>query len=122
MSAEGLWTIQLSETEEFYEQMQVGEQVNRGGNLVLINGQVLGGGISYFYTGIYVEEGDSISMKVKCKRYNDLTAGVFGDYDEASFSLSGTIADEKMKLHGFLEEDKNKMVYIEAEKKADIFS
>lgn len=122
MSVDGLWTIQLSETEEFYDQMQVGQQINRGGNLVLINNQVLGGGMSYYYTGKYQTSGNTVSLHVKCTRYNDLTDGVFGDYGEAHFALSGTIDDEKMTLHGFLEEDKNKMVFIEAVKQADIFS
>ena len=122
MSIDGLWTIQLSETEEFYDQMQVGQQINRGGNLVLTNGQVLGGGMSYYYTGHYTSSGNTVSLQVTCTRYNDLTDGVFGDYDEATFSLSGTIDDEKMTLHGFLEEDKNKMIFIKAIKQADIFS
>jgi len=41
MSAEGLWTIQFAQAEEDHGGIQISEEVNRGGNLVLINNKVL---------------------------------------------------------------------------------
>jgi hypothetical protein len=120
MTAEGLWTIQFSETEEFYENLQVGEKINRGGTIVLNNSKVFGGGISYYFTGSYEFGGSTISMKLTAIRYNDLVPGLFGKDAEGHISFSGTINDNKMKLHGYLEEDKSKMIYIEAHKRADI--
>ena len=120
MTVEGLWTVQFSETEEFYENLQVGEQINRGGTFVLTNNKVFGGGISYYFTGSY-ESGDStISMKLTTTRYNELVPGLFGDDTEGKISLSGTINEDKMKLHGYMNEDKSKMIFIEAHKRSDI--
>jgi hypothetical protein len=120
MSVEGLWTIQFSETEEFYENLQVSEEINRGGTLVFTKNKVFGGGISYYFTGSYESGNSTISMIITATRYNDLVPGSFGDPNEAVISLSGTISDDKMKLHGFLEIDKNKMIFIEAHKRAEI--
>lgn len=120
MNVEGLWTIQFSETKEFYENLQVGEQINRGGTLVFNEGKVFGGGISYYFIGTY-ESGDStISISLKSTRYNDLVQGPFGDATEGNISLKGTINDNRMELHGFLDNDKSKMIYIFTHKRADI--
>jgi hypothetical protein len=120
MSVEGLWTIQFSETEEFYDNIQVGEELNLGGVFVLTNNKVFGGGISFYYTGTYEATKATISLKIKSKRYNDLVPGAFGQTNEAAFTFSGTVNDDKMKLHGFLDDDKNKMAFIHASKRADI--
>ena len=120
MKADGLWAVLLSETEEFYENMQVGEQINRGGTLVLINGKVYGGGISYYFVGTY-ESGDAtISMTLQAQKYNDLVPGIFGVVDKVRFILSGTIDENYMQLHGNLEDDKDKMIFIKAQRQVDI--
>ena len=120
MKADGLWTVLVSDSEEFYENMQVSEQINRGGTLVLIDGKVYGGGISYYFVGTY-ESGDStISVTIKAVRYNDLVPGILGIADEARFILSGAIDENYMKLHGHLEDDKNKMIFIKAQRQVDI--
>ena len=120
MKADGLWTVLVSDTEEFYENMQIGEQINRGGTLILINGKVYGGSISYYFVGTY-ESGDStISMTLQAEKYNDLVPGVFGIADEAKFVLLGTIDENYMKLHGRLEDDKDKMIFIKAQRQLDI--
>ena len=120
MAAEGLWTVQFSETEEFYDNLQVGEQINRGGIIVLTNSKVFGGGISYYFTGSYESGGSTISIKLTATRYNEIVSGMFENDTGGRISLSGTINDNKMKLHGYLENDKNKMIYIEAHKRSDI--
>jgi len=120
MSVEGLWTIQFSETEEFYGNIQVGEEINRGGVFVLTNNKIYGGGISFYHTGTYDTTGATINMKIISRRYNDLVSGAFEQSDEVALSFSGTVDDGKMKLHGFLDDDKNKMMFIHADKRADI--
>jgi hypothetical protein len=120
MAVEGLWTIQFSETEEFYENMQVGEQLNNGGTLLFTDNKVFGGGISFYFTGSYESGSSTISMTITATRYNDIVPGAFGVSNEAALSFSGTISDNIMKLHGSLDNDKNKMIYIGAEKRADI--
>ena len=120
MKADGLWAVLLSETSEFSESMQVSERIDRGGILVLNNGKIHGGGISYYYVGTY-ESGDStISVTIQAVRYNDLVPGIFGIADKARFILSGAIDENYMKLHGHLEDDKNKMIFIKAQRQVDI--
>ena len=120
MAVEGLWTIQLSETEEFYENVQVGEEIYNGGTLMFTDNKVFGGGISYFFTGSYESGNSTISMTITAKRYNDIAPGAFGSPNEVDLSFSGTISDNEMKLHGSLDSDKNKMIYIGAQKRAEI--
>lgn len=120
MKVDGLWTVLMSDTEEFYENMQVSEQINRGGTLVLIDGKVYGGGISYYFIGTY-ESGDStISMTLQAEKYNDLVPGIFGIADEARLIFSGTIDENYMKLHGHLEDYVDKVIFIEAKRQVDI--
>ncbi len=120
MKPDGLWTVLIFDTEEFYENMQVGEQINRGGTLVLIDGKVYGGGISYYFVGTY-ESGDStISMTLQAEKYNDLVPGIFGIADEARLIFSGTIDENYMKLHGHLEDYVDKVIFIEAKRQAVI--
>ena len=120
MKADGLWAVLLADTEEFYENMQVAEQINRGGTLVLINGKVYGGGISYYFVGTYEASDSTISMTISAQRYNDLVPGPFGVADEARLIFSGTIDENFMKLHGHLEDDKDKMIFINAQRQVDI--
>jgi hypothetical protein len=120
MEESGLWTIQFSETEEFYDNLQVGEVINRGGTLVLTDNKVLGGGISYYFTGSYESGNATITMSLTATRYNDLAPGIFGEETTGQIALTGTINEDKMKLHGFLESDKNKMLFIEAKKRSEI--
>ena len=120
MKADGLWTVLVSDSEEFHENMQVGEQINRGGTLVLINGKVYGGGISYYFVGTYETGESTISMTLQAEKYNDLVPGVFGIADEARLILSGTIDENYMELHGHLEDETNKMIFIGAKRQVDI--
>jgi hypothetical protein len=120
MATEGLWTVQFSATEEFYENLQVGEEINRGGTFVLTNNKVFGGGISYYFTGSYESSDSIISMTLTATRYNDLVPGSFDDDTEGRISFSGTINENIMKLHGHMEFNKNKMIYIEAHKRSEI--
>jgi hypothetical protein len=120
MNIEGLWTVQFSKTEEFYENLQIGENINRGGTIILTNNKVLGGGISYYFTGSFESGNSTISMNITATRYNDLVSGVFGDDTTGSMTLTGIVNDNVMKLHGCLENDESKMIFIEAHKRAEI--
>jgi hypothetical protein len=120
MKIDGLWTILFSETAELIENIPVAEKINRGGNLVLINGKVYGGGISYYYAGTYESDDSTISMIIEAKKYNDLVPGIFGIPDKAMFILFGTIDENRMKLHGHLEDDKAKLIFIKAQRQIDI--
>ena len=120
MKVDGLWTVHFSETAEFMGNIPIAEQINRGGNLLLINGKVYGGGISYYYAGTYEYEDSTISMTIQAKKYNDLVPGIFGISEEATFILFGTIDENHMKLHGHPEEDKAKLIFIKAQRQIEI--
>ncbi|MFT5395657.1 MAG: hypothetical protein ACI85N_000844 [Gammaproteobacteria bacterium] len=120
MKADGLWTVLFSETAEIIENIPVAEQINRGGTLVLINGKIYGGGISYYYAGTYEYDDSTISMTIQVKKYNDLVPGIFGISEGAMFVLFGTVDGDDMKLHGHPEDDKAKLIFIKAHRQIDI--
>jgi hypothetical protein len=119
MKVDGLWTVLFTETAEIIENMPVAEQINRGGNLVLINGKAYGGGISYYYAGSYESDDSTINMTIQAKKYNDLVPGIFSMPDEAMFNLFGTIDENHMKLHGHMENDKAKLLFIKAQRQIE---
>ena len=114
MQADGLWTVIFSRTEEVLKFTQLTEQQNRGGTLILTDGRVYGGGISYYFIGAYDFVAGRIHMNIQAKRYNDLVSSPFEDMNEARFVLSGTINGNQMRLHGHFDDDTNKRLYIEA--------
>ena len=120
MSAEGLWTIQFAQAEEDHGGIQVSEEVNRGGTLVLTSNRIYGGGISYYFVGTYEESDAGISLTINATRYNDIVAGVFGQMDEVRLIFNGTIEGDAMTLHGNMEDEPNKKMIIKAERRATI--
>ena len=120
MSAEGLWTIQFAQAEEDHGGIQVSEEVNRGGVLVLTNSRIYGGGISFYFVGTYEESDAGVSMTINATRYNDIIAGVFGTATEARLIFNGRIDGDEMTLSGHLEDETSKKMIIKAERKAAI--
>ena len=120
MNAEGLWTIQFAQAEEDHGGIQVSEEVNRGGTLVLTSNRIYGGGISYYFIGTYEESDAGISLTINATRYNDIVAGVFGPMDEARLIFNGTIEGDTMTLHGNMEDEPNKRMIIKANRRAVI--
>jgi hypothetical protein len=120
MTAEGLWTIQFAEAEEDFGGMQLNEEINRGGTLVLQNERVYGGGISYYFVGTYDLSDSGISLIINCTKYNDIVSGVFGPVDEVRILLNGIIDGETMTLHGHIEDEQNKKLKIKAERKSKL--
>jgi len=82
MSAEGLWTIQFAQAEEDHGGIQLSEEVNRGGNLVLINNKVYGAGISFYFIGTYEETDAGISLTINSTKYNDIVDSPFGPVND----------------------------------------
>lgn len=121
MSAEGLWTIQFAQAEEDHGGIQVNEEVNRGGVLVLTNNRIYGGGVSFYFVGTYEESSDAgISLTINATRYNDIVAAVFGTETEARLIFNGRVDGDEMTLNGNLEDEANKKMIIKAERKATI--
>ena len=108
MSAEGLWTIQFAQTEEDHGGIQISEEMNRGGLLVLTDNKIYGGGISYYFVGTYEENDTGIALTINSTRYNDIVDGAFGASDEARLIFNGRIDGDEMTLHGNLEDEANK--------------
>ena len=120
MAAEGLWTVQFSMSEEDHGGMQVSEEINRGGILVLTGNRVYGGGISYYFVGTYEENGTGISITLNATKYNDIVVGPFGSVDEVRIIFTGNIDGDAMKLNGHLEDEPTKTFVIEAGRRAEI--
>jgi len=117
MSAEGLWTVQFSRSEEEHEGIQIEEQINRGGVLYLSNNRLYGGGISYYFVGTYSESASGISVTVNATKYNDIVAGPFGPVKEVRLIFNGRIDGNTMTLHGNVEDKPNMRMYVTAEKR-----
>ena len=120
MSAEGLWTIQFAQAEEDHGGIQVSEDVNRGGVLVLANNRIYGGGVSFYFVGTFEENDAGISLTINATRYNDIVAGAFGTATEARLIFNGRVDGDEMTLNGNLEDEANKKMIIRAERKASI--
>ncbi len=118
MTAEGLWTIQCAQTEEDHGGIQISEEVNRGGNLVLIGNKVYGAGISFYFVGTYEESDAGISITLNCTRYNDIVPGQFGPANEARLIFMGRIDGETMELHGHIEDMPDNKLFIRAERRS----
>ena len=120
MSAEGLWTIQFAQAEEDHGGIQVSEEINRGGTLVLTNNRIYGGGISYYFVGTYEESDAGISLTINATRYNDIVEGAFGPANEARLIFNGTLEGNTMTLNGNMEDEPDKKMIIRAERRAVI--
>ena len=120
MSAEGLWTIQFAQSEEDHGGIQVSEDVNRGGVLILTNNRIYGGGVSFYFVGTYEESDAGISLTINATRYNDIVAGAFGTANEARLIFNGRIDGDEMTLSGHLEDEANKKMIIKSERRAAI--
>ena len=77
--------IQLSETEEFHENIEVSEQINRGGNFLLAGNKLYGAGISFYITGGYATNNSTITLYIIVQRYNDLIPGAIEDVSRLAF-------------------------------------
>ena len=120
MSAEGLWTIQFAQAEEDHGGIQISEEVNRGGNLVLVNNKVYGAGISFYFVGTYDESDAGISITINSTKYNDIVDSPFGPVNEARLIFMGTIDGDMMTLHGHIEDHPDKKIFIKAEKRSEL--
>jgi len=101
---QGLWTISFSAAEESHSGVVVREDIERGGVLVLLDGRVYGGGVSYFFVGTYSQKGPAIEMQVTAIRYNEIVTGIFGNEPQARLVFSGSVAAETIVLHGHLQD------------------
>jgi hypothetical protein len=120
MLEEGLWTIQFSMSEEDHGDIQVSEEIYRGGNLFLKDNRLYGGVISYYFVGTYEVKEAGISIIINATKYNDLVESPFGSIDETRILFNGQIEGETMKLHGHLEDEERKQLTIEAVKRVSL--
>ncbi len=120
MSVAGLWTIQFAQAEEDHGGIQVSEEVNRGGTLVLTSNRIYGGGISYYFVGTYEESDAGISLTINATRYNDIIATSFGSSNEARLIFNERIDEDEMTLNGDLEDELDKKMIIRAERRAAV--
>jgi len=120
MSAEGLWTVQFSKSEEEHGGLQVEEQINRGGIFILTGNSLYGGGLSFYFVGTYKTAGTGVEITLNATKYNDIVPGPFGAVTEARLIFKGEISGNSMTLRGHVEDEPNKKLVIKAERKTEI--
>ena len=120
MSEEGLWTIQFTMSEEDHGDVQISEEISRGGNFLLKENRLYGGGMSYYLVGTYEVKESGISMIINATKYNDLVEGPFGPINEGRILFNGQIEGETMKLQGHVEDEASKQLTIEAVKRVGL--
>ena len=117
MTPEGLWTVDFAGSQQETANVVVSERINRGGILVLANGHVYGGGISYYFTGTYKAQDRTISVALTATRYNELMATPFENVPEVRLIFSGKVMDNSMSLEGHLEGYTSKRLVITAQRR-----
>jgi hypothetical protein len=117
MSPDGLWTVNFAGSQQQTANEVVSERINRGGILVLTDGHIYGGSISYYFVGTYKTQDRNISLAITAARYNDLAPGPFGNLPEARLIFSGKVLDNAMSLEGHLEGDTSKRLIITAQRR-----
>lgn len=120
MVADGLWTILFAAATEEHKGAAVSEEINRGGVFVISGGNVLGGGISFYFSGKCMEEGDAITLRIRSVRYNDLVPGPFGVENSAELEFHGHVTGESMSLDGNLVGNPGAKLKIYAQRRARI--
>lgn len=106
----GLWTIEFSSESNFFG----------NGVLVLIEGRLLGGDHGYYYSGNYEINGTDLHGRVNVIRYDPNSISVFGDIDNFSLNLEGSISDsELIVVAGDVNNSKNTM-HITGKKKEEL--
>ena len=102
MEIDGLWTVRFTSVREQHAGLTVEEEVQRGGVIVIVNGRVLGGGISYYFTGGCTVAGDQVELDLRAIRFNDLVAGFFGAGAQVHLRARGKRQGDTMQLEAFV--------------------
>lgn len=117
MSPDGLWTVEFAGSQQSTGNVVVSEKINRGGTLVLSDGKVYGGAISFYFVGTYRMKDRDISLAITATRYNDLVPGIFGNAGEARLIFSGKVMDNSMSLEGQVEDNTAQRLIITAQRR-----
>jgi hypothetical protein len=64
------------------------------GLVVLQNGSVNGGDISYIYRGMEITKGENIISKIQVSRYDASQQSIFGSLENFDLELSGTLSKD----------------------------
>lgn len=114
MDIDGLWTVQFTSLREQYAGLTVEEEVYRGGVLVILNGHVLGGGISYYFVGESTLHGTIVEIDLRAIRYNDYVVGFFDAGAQVHMHARGTLQGDTMVLEAFMPGLANASIQIKA--------
>lgn len=102
MDIDGLWTVQFTAVREQYAGLSVEEEIARGGVFVIANGCVLGGGVSYYFSGTARTDGGRIEIDLRATRYNDYVVGFFDAGAQVQMKARGMSSGESMVLEAFM--------------------
>ena len=110
MSVDGLWTV------EFYSTLSIAGK----GVVVLTNGQILGGDNSYWYSGNYIKEDNSVKGKINVTRFDPNAISIFGNLDHFSLEISVITDDNSMDGSAFIVGTPDFKMGFKGTKKADL--
>lgn len=102
MSIDGLWTVQFTSVRERWAGLTVEEAIARSAVLVIEQGQVVGGGISYYFVGTGTVDGSKVEIDLRAVRYNDYVDGFFDAGAQVQMRARGTVRGDSMRLEAFM--------------------
>lgn len=117
MDIDGLWTVMFTATREQHAGLTVEEEVQRSGILVIVNGRILGGGISYYFSGGGTVDGEIVELDLRAIRFNDLVPGFFGTGVQVHIKARGTLRGETMQLEAFVPGHANASIQLTAQRR-----
>lgn len=107
---DGLWTIEFRSSNNFFG----------SGVLILTNGRLLGGDYGYYYSGSYEINGEELRGKVSIIRFDPNSISVFGEVDNFSLDLKGTIKDYEFRADAYVIGNSGKTLHIVGKKREEL--
>jgi hypothetical protein len=92
------------------------------GLVVVDNGKIHGGDLSYLYRGRYDSDGSSVRATIHVSHYRGEPNSIFGPLRDFTLNLIGSAGDDTFNLSGQVQGYPQMGISIVAEKKANLFN
>jgi hypothetical protein len=94
---------------------------NAGIGLVVVdNGKIHGGDLTYLYRGTYQSDGQSVKAKIHVSHYRGQPNSILGAISNFVLTLSGKASDSGFALSGQVEGHPQLLISITAQRQADL--
>ena len=102
MELNGLWTATFSS----------GKDDSGAGVVALLNGVILGGNSSYYYTGTYVLDGPSFKGRMTATHFFGDLSKIFGPLRSIRLTIEGTGTEQVILAQGFAPTEPSRRINI----------